>query len=395
MKYRIRLYKHFDLLFIFIVCIGIFSYLINYVPTDIQAHIRFIQNINDGSVAYPPNFLFYFLVNLLSGFTSKNVFLYSVAVVVLSLSSTAKYAISKIIIIQLNEFGNKHLKSLKVIFIAIGLFFCFAIPDPASLIFLKKMYLGKIVPIVWHNSTTLLVFPFAILLFWKQLKVFSMSQMPSLKTMIWITCLVVINILIKPSFIFCYLPVTFLFVVSNFKTRKFRWLLVTLIPLLIGGLLILLQYYLIYALNIGSIKPEESGVMLSWPFQVYTFWIPWWLIPFSFALSLALPIGTIILYRQVLKYKPFVYALSLTIFGLILSAFILESGPRMSHGNFTWQNVVCSFLLFLSTVSFLTPMFLSDSPWTKKTKIVFGLFVLHILSGILYIVKILVTNQYI
>ncbi|MFC7356873.1 hypothetical protein ACFQO1_04170 [Jejudonia soesokkakensis] len=395
MNYTIKFYKHFDVLLIFGICILIFSYLISFVATDIQAHVEFVKKINDDTVAYPPNFLFYYLINLFSGFSSKSNFLYPVSVGLLSLSCTAKYYISKKIIIQLTRLAFEQSKSLVFILISIGLFFCFAIPDPASLFFLKKMYLGKIVPTVWHNSTTILVFPFAILLFWKQLEVFKTNTVLKTKTVLFLNLLVVINILIKPSFIFCYLPVTFVFILLNFKKKRLRWLFIRCLPLMTAALLILLQYYLIYALNIGSFKQEKSGVMLSWPFEVYTFWIPWWLIPISFLLSLALPIATLVCYREVLKYKPFLYATALMITGLFISAFILESGPRMSHGNFTWQNIVCCFLLFLATVAFLTPKFLRISPWSKKTKFLFILFVLHSISGVLYLLKILITNQYI
>jgi len=394
MKSLLYRYKHWDVILLFAICVCVFSYLIIYVNTDIQAHVRFIKQINDGSVAYPPNLGFYFIVNLLSGFSSNNTIMLVMTGVLLSSASVAKYVVSKKVILSLNRNVSAQHQYLKVTAIALGLFFCFAIPDPVSLIFLKKMYLGKIVPLVWHNSTTILLFPFALLLFWKQLESFETERNLSFKKAALIHLLVVINIIIKPSFLFCYLPATFLFLMTYVRKRNMRWLLVNLSPLFLGGVLILLQYYLIYTLNIGSFKKAQSGVMLTWPFHVYTFWIPGWLIPLSFLLSYALPIGAVILYREILKYKPFFYALLLSAVGLGISAVLLESGPRMEHGNFTWQNVVCSFILFLAVVSFLVQKFLKEPVLNRKNKILVLLFALHVVSGFLYLFKILITNSY-
>ena len=389
-----KLYKYFDIIFLFVFSGLLFSYLLHYVATDTQAHLDFVKRINSGVISYPPNFLFYFLINLLSGFSSKVIFMYPAAVLLLSLAVVFKYTISKKFIKSYLIVKNDNSLELKIKLIVLALFFCFAIPDPVSLVFLKKMYLGKIVPLVWHNSTSILLFPFAILLFWKQLELFSSENKLNFKKIFIVALLVIINIAIKPSFIFCYLPVTFLFIVWEFKKDTIKGMFVKLIPLIVGGGLILLQYYLIYKLNQGSIQGGESGVSLSAPFKVYSFFIPYWLIPFSFALSFALPIGSIILYREILKFKPFLYALMLMIAGLLLSGFVIETGPRAAHGNFTWQNVICCYVLFLSIAAFFVPKFLSKFSWSRKELIIVGLFVVHFLSGLLYVFKLILTNSY-
>lgn len=389
-----NLYKNFDLAFLFVFSVLLFTYLLNYVATDIQAHLLFVRNINSGIASYPPNFLFYILINLLSGFSSNVVIMNVAVILILSLAVVFKYSISKKIIKSLLVAKNVNLAELKLSVIVLGLFFCFAIPDPVSLVFLKKLYLGKIVPLVWHNSTTILLFPFAILLFWKQVEIFANEKAITFKDISIIVVLVIFNIAIKPSFLFCYLPVTFLFLLWQFKGKNIKWLSIRVLPLFIGGLLILLQYYLIYKLEQGSFGGGKSSVALSTPFKAYSHFIPYWLIPFSFILSFALPIGAIILYREILKFKPFLYALMLMIMGLLISGFIMEAGPRAEHGNFTWQNIICCYLLFLSTAAFFVPKFLREFSWTRKEMIVTGLFIVHVFSGVLYVFKLILTNSY-
>jgi hypothetical protein len=122
--------------------------------------------------------------------------------------------------------------------------------------------------------------------------------------------------------------------------------------------------------------------------------VPLWFIPFSFIFSYALVIFATIFYKEILNFTPFKYALSLTIFGIVISAFIIERGPRELHGNFLWQNVICTYLLFMTTVSFLASKLLIKATWTLKDRILGSLFFIHAISGILYLIKIVVTTSY-
>jgi hypothetical protein len=94
------------------------------------------------------------------------------------------------------------------------------------------MYLSKFVPLVWHNSTTILLFPFAILLFWKQLKMLDTKNEISAKEIAVINILVVLNLLIKPSFIFAYAPVTFMFLMNKKAFQNVKSLMLKLTPFL-------------------------------------------------------------------------------------------------------------------------------------------------------------------
>jgi hypothetical protein len=106
---RGKLIKYADVIALFAISICIFTYLILQPSTDIAIHVQQILRINNHADNYPANFLFYFSVNLLSGFSNGNL-IYAVTVVLLSLSTVAKYIISKTIITKLNKNNSEHLK---------------------------------------------------------------------------------------------------------------------------------------------------------------------------------------------------------------------------------------------------------------------------------------------
>ena len=85
----------------------------------------------------------------------------------------------------------------------------------------------------------------------------------------------------------------------------------------------------------------------------------------------------------------------MTILGILISAFIMEDGGRELDGNFLWQNTICSFLLFFSTISFLITKFFKKKRGSKvKEKITIILFFLHSISGFIYLIKIALTFNY-
>jgi len=386
--------RNIDVVSLFIFCIVIFSFLIKFVPTDIPLHLKHIERINNGDAEYPGNFAFYFIINLLSGFSGIWKVYNINTIILLSAATVIKYLLSKKIIISLNVNIIELYSPNKISLITLSLFLCFAIPDPFSVFILKKFYLGRFVPIVWHNSTTIFLFPFAIFLFWKQLTTLYSSYKVKNIDVVILNTLVIANAAIKPSFLFVYVPVTFLFLLKKYRSSFGKEFLLSLTPIITAVVIILLQKYLIFEMELGSFQEEDSGVAIGFPFKVLTKWIPMWYIPISLFLSYLLPIYAIISYKSILKYKPFLYSISLTIIGILLSAFVYESGPRMFHGNFMWQNVICTYLVFLSTISYLTPKVLDKNSRTPNDIIMMVLLLLHSLSGIMYLINIGLTYSY-
>ena len=395
--FKHKILQHLDVIGLFIFCLAFFYYLIINVRTDITTHIEQIRRININAAHYPANFLFYLIVNLLSGFGQVKI-LNLVAVIVLSAAAVLKYSLSKEFIVSLNPAQKQEIilrKNTPFILIALALFFCFAIPDPFSLFVLKKVYLSKFVPMVWHNSTSIFLFPFAILLYWKQLKMFNAKNHVNAKEIIIINILVVLNLLIKPSFIFAYAPVTFFFLLHKKNViHNLKIWFIQLTPVITTVVVLILQYYFIYVKQDGSFFYEKSELAIGLPFQLLLQFVPWWFIPFSFIFSYALVLFTVVSYKEILRYTPFFYALALTVFAIFISAFVIETGPRALHGNFLWQNVICTYLLFLATIAFLTPKLLNKQHWSIKDKVLVGLFTAHACAGILYPLKIVITTSY-
>ena len=388
-------FKHLDAILVFVLSLILFLALINFINTDIQTHIESILKVNSDKVSYPPHFLFFFLVNLFSFFSSNIPLMFFVTAILLSLATLAKYIISKRILLEL-VLDSKYKHKLRVIkIVSFGLLFCFAIPDVYNFFVLKLMYLGRYPSVVWHNSTTVFLFPFALLLFWKQYKLIHVEKIKLLdKDVIICSVLVALNISIKPSFVFVYIPVSVFFVLRYFVKSDIRKYIIQLIPVFVGMVLIAIQYVSIYHYQTGSLQAADSSVSLGMPFEFARNFIPSWYVPIAIIMSLVFPIVAIWYYRDILKFKPFLYSLYLLFFGMCISSIVIETGPRKFHGNFTWQNIICVYLLMLTTVAFLLPKVFIKERYSKKMIVLGGVFLAHFLSGILYLLKIYFTKSY-
>lgn len=381
----------FESVLLFSISAFVFHFIIYNVSNDINDHLIHVKKIIENQADYPAHFGFFIAVSLLSQIFDIN--LINVGIITLSCSVAAKYFLSKKIIYN-NIADSSTFSEIRISLLTFALFFCFAIPDPYSILILRKYAFGKFIPMVWHNSTLLFVFPFAIVLFWRQLKVITSNQKTTLVQILILSILVLINIIIKPSFILVYLPITFLFMVYKFRGQWNAHFFFNLIPVAFGGILILVQSILIFKFESGNIHDQPSGIAIGEPFKVFRHFVPAWYIPIGFTLSFLLPIITVLSYRKILKDISFQYATFLLIAGILIGAFVYETGPRMYHGNFLWQNVICAYLLFLSTFKFICKELFIKKPWQLKEKILLSVLLLHVISGILYIIKIMVTQDY-
>ncbi len=387
--------RNIDNILVFVVSLILFLAIINSISTDIPAHLQSIVRVNAGNASYAPHFLFFFAVNFLSFFSSNISLMLFVTAVILSLATLGKFVVSKEVISELTFSSNHEHKRMVIKIVSFMLLFCFAIPDVYNFFIVKKMYLGRTPSVVWHNSTTISVFPFAILLFWRQLKLFDNVYTSFFnRDVLIVSVLVCLNIFIKPSFIFVFIPITVFIILKDFEKTNLKDYLIKLFPVFLGVTLLGIQYISIYYYQIGSFQAEKSSIAITMPFEFFRRFIPGWYIPISFAFSFAFPLIVIAYYRDILKFRPFVYALYLTLLGIFISAIFNEAGPRRFHGNLVWQNIICAYLLFLTTTSFILPKFFNTKRYSKEMIIVGFVFVLHFLSGLLYLFKIYFTGSY-
>lgn len=406
-KKLIYFFKELDLdtIIIFLLSFTLFFVLysyassVNYYITDNEIHSLIIQSINYDQAVYPPNFLYYLTVNILSGFSKNIVVIYLASSFVLALSIAAKYKISKNIIksnmpIDLNPFSKKK-TGIVLILAASGLILFFPIQDyfgAFKIGIYGTYYTGKITPNVWHNSTIMFLAPFSLLLFYYQYNELKSHAKISKSSLAVLTVLVLLNIFIKPSFFLIFGPVTSVFLFLKHKAGReyFR----NMIPIIIGFFILYLMHELIYVLHIGDpFSVKDGSIVFCSPFKAWLLYIPKWYLPIAIVHSLAFPIVYIVFYKGSLKSKLFQYTLALTVFGLLISIFIIEDGQRMPHGNFLWQNVVCYYTLILTITCDLILRYLKEGFFSYKMKILAIIFFLHSLTGVGYIVKLLISKE--
>ncbi|MCF8295990.1 MAG: hypothetical protein K9J13_00475 [Saprospiraceae bacterium] len=238
------------------------------------------------------------------------------------------------------------------ILVAISL--CFINPIPLLTLFTATplmKYSGYIRPTIWHNPTIIFVMPFAIMLFFIT---YSFIEKYSQRKLIYILLLVFINVILKPSYIFIFIPAYSIFVLSK---RTLRNDIRYYYPIFLPIAMIILAYVQIYTNKNASVLYGEAthGISLA-PFKLILHINNGKLLVFFLKLLLSniLPLYAICLiikekgYRNsisgMLKYAIVSYIVSLSIYILFI-----ETGPREFHGNFSWQNVVAQLILIIVT----------------------------------------------
>lgn len=286
---------------------------------------------------------------------------------------------------------HKSFQNIKVVSTISSFLLIFAFSLPSIVIFKGLYYKFNFPPNIWHNSTTIFVMPFVVLLFWissKQLKDFNQ------KRLLIILVLIVLNALVKPSFLFVYFLAYPILLFRNYLFSKLFW--INLIPIFVAFFLIIIEYYLIY---LGPKTGDNTSVAISL-FYLYNntnVELNWFYIVLIFIStiisSFLFPIVLLLKNRQLLKVEMIQFAVLCVFFGLIISNTFYETGGRAMHGNFSWQNFMCSFLLFFVCVLQLLKLISAKQSW-KKYRIEIGVLGLHFLSGLVYFLKIMVTISY-
>jgi hypothetical protein len=393
---------------IFTICLSIFvGFGLTPISTDINLHAEAIIRIANGNLSIPFNFLYYALIYIITFFSTDMKTIYLASILVLSCSIVAKYLITKQFLIKnlilpstsLSSFSNHKVTDRFYQVYSLILTFVFSLP--LSLMVGGYYYLGNTPPNIWHNSTTIFLMPFALLLFWQS---YEQIKTPKADRVVWISLLIIVNIIIKPSYFFVFLVCYPIFFIKNFGWTKLT--LINLIPILIGCFLLGIQYLGHYIWEIGSLSEKGGhGVTISL-FTVWSHFSPD--IPLSLLGSLLFPLLCIIFHWKtavnhlLIKYACFQYLIAITIF-----AVFMENGPRQYHGNFGWQCIVASYILYLSaSILFLEKLGLNKNndvfsnlirstlEISPKNKLILITLMLHFLAGIGYILKIFITRGY-
>jgi hypothetical protein len=340
---------------------------------DIPHHLDYIIRWHEGEPEAKMYSLYFHLVNLFSFFTFNRTWMEAVAVVLLTSMVIFKFMITEKMIIRYSHFQEIQASGLfKFLFNAslLTLFLCLS----QNLIykFSATMALGYIPVNTWHNSTTITLVPVALLLFFKSFD-FIMEEHPHFfgKKDFILLLLTVLSVLIKPSFFFVFVIAFPLFFLINRKLTKGLFSVALICLAGLATMMAIRQY--VYS-------GDESQVVIK-PFEAWKTWSD--NIPLSFLASEAFPIAVFLLYPRIAFNDKLIQYAWLSFFaGMIIYILLNETGARAIHGNFSWQTIICNYILFLCSLIFL----LKQKAGLKKD-IALTFLLLHVAAGIVFILK--------
>lgn len=375
-----------SLLIVFLVCFWItFLMIDDIISSDFPAHLDIWTFYHDrGKIPFPP--LYYLTFFGISGFIPSSQSLKLGLLTLICLSWLAKYFLTYC---YLNpELSNR----TWVKWIPLGLMFFF--PVSAWVGEGTYWFLGKMTPNLWHNGSTIFVFPFCMLLFFEVNK-WLFDRKPRYFLISLYTLLI---LLIKPNFLFGLIPALLSFMVLSWVNKK------SLIPILIYSIWVILFLFLSKWL-IFSETAEDSlfynfnarGDVMIDPFGV---WLklsenPLWDLFGSFPLLIA----SLIFFGKTLWANPEFRLAFLTFsFGILVFFLFAESGPGYLDGNFYWQIPISLFILYLVLAKNLLKMLGENSINEKSNQLKLSLtgflFAIHVFSGLAYLIRIQVVGQF-
>lgn len=355
---------------------------------DIPSQMYTLRQVCNGEVAMPPTALFYVLgwLGALGQYQSKTMLGIGAAITCAGLL-TARWWITRAVF--RNYFGGPILRDS---WLAFALAFVCSLPtlDWAT----KGWYIiGQPSPNYWMNGTLLASWPFAIILFWQS---YRQLLQPSAGWWRWMLLWLISLVISKPSYAFVFALVYPLFLIGRHGfNRAVRW---QLLPFGILALLLALEFYLIFwqkdsvyvkQFNHGN----QSGV------QVCLFCV-WRLFSSNILISVMaaclFPVGIAVLYWQEIRRKLlFWYAWAGFLTALVISVTFAQKGEEFSCWNFRWQAYIASHLLFMASTMLVWEKIQQEQlKWNARSKSVAILFLLQLLSGILYLGKMLWTQSH-
>lgn len=365
---------------LFVVCMAIFSTII-ITPalfSDIRTHAWIAV-----SGGYPPYPLYYLTIDLFSGFTDHYQMLCAASAPVLSIAVVATVMLTAESLQRVGRNASFIISDRRAIWWGIALNFVFAVP--LAWFEIPQFYLGYFTPNVWHNSTVIFLMPFAVWSFTLGLEVLAKANR---KKTIWLTLALALTLLAKPSFFFVFAPTYGLFLLI--KRRH----IVHYLPLVVGTLILAIQFYLIFeAASSNTFMEDRKSSMIIDFLDCWSYFLSGRtdLIGWTLLGSFLFPLGNLLLKKRSPGMSiPVTFSWIMVVGGVLMFALFQETGERMHHGNFLWQAIVATYFLFLVS---LLDLLASPSKHKWITPLLYGLFGLHLLSGILFLIKYAITKN--
>jgi hypothetical protein len=272
---------------------------------------------------------------------------------------------------------------------AVGLSIAILLVNPICILALGDhyLYLGYLAMNSFHNPTSLLLKPIALLQFIYTLHAFNNPKI-SVREIVITAVLSILSAYAKPSFTICLLPALGIMVIIYwFKKQTIHWNLLIWGICLPSAIVLFAQFLLSYTGNQeDSIIFSLFGVMHSTSNYLFA----------KLLLSITFPMLLTIFYRKRIMSSPkMLLAWICFIVGAFYSYFLAESGPHFRDGNFVWSGEIAIFILFFaSTAFFLEEIVKSGIIKNIFQKVISGAWVLHLVSGIVYLLYSILTNGY-
>lgn len=388
------LLREWDTIGMFVLMSAIFSIIVFYVKSfsDIWLHADGAYEMLINGRLFASNFLMYFMANLLSGFSGNINGIRIAMVFLIAMSETAKYYLTKRIFAEYTNEKFSKICSCALMFVyVIPIFYLLKIFG--IFVNTNTMYLGYYVPNVWHNSTILCSMPFAIGIYWLSVKQFKKYDV---RRNYIVSLLVVICVLIKPSFFFIYAVSYPIMMLVSYRFSK--TFVRSLLPILCGILVMAYEYFSIY----GNPSDGSSVVIdFSVIFNV-SFWkskIKYLIVSFVF-----LFLFIFLYWEKVKNDKEFWFVILMVITSVGISYVCKELGPRANDGNFDWQVIPATWFVYYYILKTLIADYtLHDVPKSffkavihfDKTSLMLLLYVLHTMAGVFYLLRFLITKSFI
>lgn len=396
--------KNLDAIVIFVFMFFAFFFVAFFAVSDMSDHAHYAREMLKEGRLFSNNFLMFFLINLFSGFSGTVHSTKAALVLLLSVSNTAKYIIVKRAFEQWCHSKLAKLASLALLFV-------FVVPILFFLRFMgcfseeNVMYLGYSVPNVWHNSTTLCMMPFAILTYLLSVKQFEDYDQSRNGL---ISLFAVLGALIKPSFFFVYAVAYPVLMFAKYGVR--REFFFSLVPIICGCVCVLYEYLSIYVPSSTTdvVTDSNSGVAIEiMPLFTVEFWKPRWL---KLMISMILPVTFVIAYwKKIIKNREFWFVFIMLVVALGISWCCHETGPRADHGNFGWQVIVAMWFVYYYMLKVILQKSVKEEVAVKsekatdlkeylvlslKTIVFLMLYSVHVVMGVWYLVRYLITGFY-
>ena len=256
---------------------------------------------------------------------------------------------------------------------------------PVSIVtlFRHNLYLDYIAITTYHNPPLLVSRPVMLLHFFVFASVFARGTLSTRNTVLSFF-LIIVTTLLKPNYATIMLPTAGIIAIWTAANKDFRMLRFVILGTVLPALLVLAwQYYFTF---LNHYAADENAKVIVAPLLAYSI-RSHALLP-RFLLSILFPLGVLIWYwKKVIHDRWYIVGFLLFFFGVFESYMLAESGVRLYDGNFFFSAQIGSLLWFIVSMKIVIDDFFSKPRglgWTSATRVLTGLFGLHIISGIVW-----------